>query len=125
MFDLSGRVALVTGAGQNIGAGIARMLAAHGAAIAVNDVVPERAKETVTAIEQAGGQAVVAPFDVTDRGAVEAGVTAVAETLGPVDILVNNAGNGGASAMPLGPFREMDPSSWEGAIRVNLDGVMP
>jgi NAD(P)-dependent dehydrogenase (short-subunit alcohol dehydrogenase family) len=124
MFDLSGRVALVTGAGQNVGAGIARRLAAQGAAVAVNDVVPERAKETAVAIEAAGGRAVVAPFDVTSYDAVVAGVTGVAEVLGPVDILVNNAGNGGASGMQVGQFRELDVASWEGPIRVNLYGVL-
>jgi NAD(P)-dependent dehydrogenase (short-subunit alcohol dehydrogenase family) len=124
MFDLTGRVALVTGAGQNVGAGISRMLAAQGAAVAVNDVVPERAQETVAAIVAAGGRAAAAPFDVTVYAAVAAGIDDVTEALGPVDILVNNAGNGGAMGMRPEPFREMDPVSWEGPIRVNLYGVM-
>ncbi|HEY8526563.1 MAG TPA: SDR family NAD(P)-dependent oxidoreductase [Acidimicrobiales bacterium] len=124
IFDLSGRVALVTGAGQNVGAGIARMLAGQGAAVAVNDVVPERAEATTAAIEAAGGRAVAAPFDVTDLDAVTAGVAAVVDTLGPVDILVNNAGNGGAEGMRLAPFRELAPEEWEGPIRVNLYGVL-
>jgi NAD(P)-dependent dehydrogenase (short-subunit alcohol dehydrogenase family) len=124
MFDLSGRVALVTGAGQNVGAGIARMLAAQGAAVAVNDVVPERAKETVAAIEAAGGRAVSVPFDVTSYDAVVGGIADLTRELGPVDILVNNAGNGGTTVMRLEPFREMDPESWDGTIRVNLYGVL-
>ena len=124
MFDLTGRVALVTGAGQNVGAGIARMLAAQGAAVAVNDVVPERASETVAAITAAGGKAFSAPFDVTAYDAVTAGVRDVTEALGPVDILVNNAGNGGAFGMVPQQFREMDPAAWEGPIRVNLYGVL-
>ena len=65
LFDLSGRTALVTGAGQNVGAGIARMLAAQGAVVAVNDIAPERANDTVQQIIDAGGKAVAAPFDVT------------------------------------------------------------
>ena len=117
MFDLSGRVALVTGAGQNVGAGIARMLAAQGAAVAVNDVVKERAEETVAAIEAAGGRAVSAPFDVTSYDAAVGGIADVTRDLGPVDILVNNAGNGGTTVMRLEPFREMDPESWDGPIR--------
>jgi len=124
IFDLSGRVALVTGAGQNVGAGIARMLAAQGAAVGVNDIVPERAKDTVEAIRGAGGIAVVAPFDVTDFGSVSEGVAGVVAELGPVDILVNNAGNGGALGMRPAQFRELAPEEWEGPIRVNLHGVM-
>jgi NAD(P)-dependent dehydrogenase (short-subunit alcohol dehydrogenase family) len=120
IFDLTGRTALVTGAGQNVGAGIARMLAAQGATVAVNDYVAERADATVEEIVAAGGKAVAAPFDVTDGEAVTASV----EAIGPVDILVNNAGNGGAEGMRPQPFREMDPAAWEGPIRVNLYGVL-
>ena len=124
IFDLTGRVALVTGAGQGVGAGIARMLAVQGAAVAVNDIVADRAVETVEAITAAGGRAVSAPFDVTSFDSVMAGVTDVTEALGPVDILVNNAGNGGEHGMRPQPFREMDPADWEGPIRVNLHGVL-
>src|SRR5512141_2842733 len=92
MFDLTGRVALVTGAGQGVGAGICEVLARQGAAIAVNDLHAERAQQTVDAIVREGGQAVAAPFDVADRAAVSAGVAEIAGSLGPVDILVNNAG---------------------------------
>jgi 3-oxoacyl-[acyl-carrier protein] reductase len=120
IFDLTGRTALVTGAGQNVGAGIARMLAAQGATVAVNDYVAERADTTVEEIVAAGGKAVAAPFDVTDWDAV----TAAVEAIGPVDILVNNAGNGGVEGMRPQPFREMDPAAWDGPIRVNLYGVL-
>lgn len=119
IFDLTGRVALVTGAGQNIGAGIARLLAAQGARVAVNDYVPERAEVMANDI---GG--VAAPFDVTDFDAVTAGVDDVVDTLGPVEILVNNAGNGGAAGMVPGPFRDMDPAAWTSPINVNLYGVL-
>lgn len=115
IFDLSGRVALVTGAGQNVGAGIARMLAAQGAKVAVNDFVPERAAAVA---EEIGG--IATPFDVTDLDAVTAAVADV----GPVDILVNNAGNGGVGGMVPQPFREMEPSAWDGPLRVNLYGVL-
>lgn len=124
IFDLTGRVALVTGAGQNVGAGIARLLAGQGAAVAVNDLAADRAQVTVDAIEAAGGRAVAAPFDVTDLDAVTAGVEAAAEALGPIDILVNNAGNGGAAGLRLAPFRDMSPAEWEAPIRVNLYGVL-
>jgi NAD(P)-dependent dehydrogenase (short-subunit alcohol dehydrogenase family) len=119
LFDLSNRVALVTGAGQNVGAGIARMLATQGATVAVNDARPERAAAIAADI---GG--IAAPFDVTDFDAVAAGMKDVASAVGPVDILVNNAGNGGVGGMQAKAFRELSPADWEGAIRVNLYGVM-
>jgi len=124
VFDLHGRVALVTGAGQNVGAGIARVLAAQGAAVAVNDVRVERADGVVAVIREAGGAAIAVGFDVTDYDAVVEGVATVEHMLGPVDILVNNAGNGGVGGMVPTQFRESDPASWRGPIDVNLYGVM-
>jgi NAD(P)-dependent dehydrogenase (short-subunit alcohol dehydrogenase family) len=124
LFELDGKVALVTGAGQNVGAGIARLLAAQGAAVAVNDIRVERAADTVAAIESAGGRAVAVGFDVTDYEAVVTGVAEVEAALGPVDVLVNNAGNGGAQGMRPTQFRDSDPASWRGPIDVNLYGVM-
>jgi 3-oxoacyl-[acyl-carrier protein] reductase len=119
MFDLTGRTALVTGAGQNVGAGIARALAARGATVAVNDLHPDRARATVESVTAVGGTAVAAPFDVTDLDAVMAAVGEI----GPVDILVNNAGIA-AEGMTPRPFRTMDPADWEQPIRINLHGVL-
>jgi len=124
MFDLTGRVALVTGAGQNVGAGIARMLARQGAAVAVNDLRVERAEAVAASIRDDGCRAVGVGFDVTDYDAVVAGVAAAEAAIGPVDILVNNAGNGGEHGMVPTQFRESDPASWRGPIDVNLYGVM-
>jgi len=120
LFDLTGRTALVTGAGQNVGAGIALALAAQGARVAVNDVRRERAESVADEIVAAGGRALPAPFDVTDLAAVQDAVAAI----GDVDILVNNAGNGGEQGMTVQPFRESAPEAWEGPIRVNLYGVL-
>jgi NAD(P)-dependent dehydrogenase (short-subunit alcohol dehydrogenase family) len=120
MFDLTGRTALVTGAGQNVGAGIARALAAQGATVVVNDLRAERADATVAEITAAGGRASSAEFDVTDYEAVVAAVDAI----GVLDILVNNAGNGGAETMGLTQFRDTEPAGWRGAIDVNLFGVL-
>ena len=119
MFDLTGRRALVTGAGQGIGAGIARHLASQGAYVFVNDIRAERAQATVGAIEDAGGQAEGLAFDVTDRDQVCALLVPRA-----LDIVVNNAGNAGARMMEPRAFREMDPSQWGPPIDVNLFGVM-
>ncbi len=120
MFDLTGKTAVVTGAGQNVGAGIARALAAQGATVHVNDIVAERAQQTVDQIAATGGTAAVASFDVTDYDAT----TDAMDAIGTVDILVNNAGNGGAEGMGLTQFRDSEPAGWMGAINVNLFGVL-
>ncbi len=124
IFDLTGRTALITGAGQNVGAGIARFLAAQGASIAVNDIDRERAELVAAGVVELGGRSVAVPFDVTDYASVLAGVAAAELALGPIDILVNNAGNAGAAVMVPTQFRDSTPESWIPAIRVNLAGVM-
>ncbi len=120
MFDLTGRTALVTGAGQNVGAGIARALAAQGARVFVNDIDPTRAHTTAVDITDAGGVARAVVFDVTDLVEVQTAI----DGIDPIDILVNNAGNGGAHGMVPQPFRDMEPAAWEAPIRVNLYGVL-
>ena len=120
MFDLTGRTALVTGGGQNIGAGIARGLAAQGAHVLVNDYFADRAQVTTDEIMAAGGGAVPSVFDVTDLDAVLAAVAGI----GMVDILVNNAGLAGPAGLTVEQFRDMDPADWRAAVDVNLYGVM-
>ena len=120
LFDLTGRTALITGAGQNVGAGIASLLAGQGANVVVNDIDAQRAAAVAGEIVASGGRAVAAPFDVTDYAAVAEAVHA----LGTVDILVNNAGNAGAHTMVPKPFRDTEPAEWEGPLRVNVYGVM-
>ncbi len=122
MVDLSGRVALVTGAGQNVGEGIAAALARQGASVAVNDLVEERAAQAAERIARAGGKAAPAVFDVTDVAAVGRGVAAAESALGPVDILVNNAGV--PSGMATVPFRDTDEAHWHRYIDLNLYGVI-
>src|SRR5687767_7645700 len=118
MFDLTGRVALVTGAGQNQGAGIARALASRGAAVAVNDLVGERAEAVAKEIAARGGRALAVPFDVTDLAAVRNAVARVERELGPVAVLVNNAGV--PDGMGVAQFREMDPALWRRYVDLNL-----
>lgn len=124
MFDLTGKVALVTGAGQHVGRGIAEALALQGAAVAVNDIVEARAKEAAEAIEANGGRAIAAASDATDLDAVKAMVAQVESELGPVDVLVSNAGNSGANpAMPR-KFVEMDPADWNQYVDINFYAVL-
>lgn len=120
---LAGRVALVTGAGQGVGAGIAMTLAERGAAVAVNDLDATRAGATVDAITASGGRAVAVLADVGDLAQVTRMVGEVETLLGPVDLLVHNAGIP-ATGFTLTPFREMDPAAWEPFIRVNLYGML-
>ena len=119
LFDLSGRRALVTGAGQNVGAGIAAALAGQGAFVAVTDLHRDRAEEVAGRIVGAGGEAVALALDVTDPESVAHAVAQV----DPVDILVNNAGIPEGAMTPT-PFRTMEPAAWDAAIRVNLYGVL-
>ena len=123
MFDLTGRTALITGAGQNVGAAIAATLAAQGAAVAVNDLFADRADAVAAAITADGGRAVGAPGDVTDRDAVRAMVEAATEAIGPIDILVNNAGVPPNPDWGMVPFPQTDPSAWTTWIDINLYGV--
>ena len=120
MFDLSDKTALVTGAGQNVGAGIASALATQGAHVLVNDLLGDRAAAVAEQITAEGGSAESAAFDVTDLDAVQ---TELAKHRS-ISILVNNAGNGGAEQMRPKPFREMEPAEWDSPIEVNLRGVL-
>lgn len=116
------RTALVTGAGRSVGQGIALQLAASGHRVAVNDLHDDRAAQTVELIRASGGTAMTAAFDITDRGAVEAGLKGIIDTLGPVEILVNNAGI--AEGFTAGPFIESTPEQWRTQVNLNMFGSM-
>ena len=117
--ELSGRVALVTGAGRNIGRAMAKALAAAGAAVAVN-VRSNRAEAdaVVKEIEAAGGRALAALADVADATAVSAMAQAVGKQLGRIDYLINNA-----ALRQEKPFDEMSFAEWREVLGVTLDGA--
>ncbi|MFB6081683.1 MAG: SDR family NAD(P)-dependent oxidoreductase [Halanaeroarchaeum sp.] len=118
--DLSGRTALVTGAGRGNGRAIARMLAEHGAQTVVNDVEGDVAEATAADIRDDGGDAYGIEADVSDEDDVTAMVTEVTDVFDTVDILVNNAGIGGAHAL-----EELDdPSSFAPFLDVHLWGAI-
>jgi NAD(P)-dependent dehydrogenase (short-subunit alcohol dehydrogenase family) len=123
MFELTGHRALVTGAGDGMGVGIAHALARQGAAVAVNDLVASKADITRDAIRAAGGKAVTAAFDITDEAAVRAGIAAAGEELGGhIDILVNNAGI--PLTMGAIPWRELTSDQWRPYVDLNLYGSL-
>jgi NAD(P)-dependent dehydrogenase (short-subunit alcohol dehydrogenase family) len=115
MFDLTGKVALVTGSGRGVGTGIARVLIEAGAQVFVNDLLPERADAAVAAL---GNNARSLPFDVSDADAVDAAI----EQAGTIDILVNNAGI--PPSMRAVKFRSLPRAEWGPYIDVNLYGVL-
>ena len=92
ILDLSGKVALVTGAGRGIGRGIALRLASHGADIAVNDLDPATAERTVQEVRELGREAIAVPADVSHSVQVKQMVDQAVAHFEHLDILVNNAG---------------------------------
>jgi len=123
MFDLSGRTAFITGAGQGLGAQIARVLSGQGAAVILNDLFAERAEAVAAELTAAGGKATTAIADICDLEAVHAAkADAEAAIGGPVDILVNNAGIP-AGGMALERFLDSDPAQWHRQVDLNGYGT--
>jgi 3-oxoacyl-[acyl-carrier protein] reductase len=117
--DLSGKIALVTGAGRGIGREIALTLAAAGAAVAVNDFAGEEACQAVVAeIEALGAAGLVVMGDVGDEQSVAAAVDKVEAELGPLGIVVNNAGITRDNVVML-----MSPDEFDGVVRTHLRGT--
>lgn len=117
--EFAGQVALVTGAGKNIGRCIALDLAARGAAIVVNGRADRAAVDSVVGeITAAGGKAVAAMADVADEGATARMVTEAVAAFGGLDIVVSNAG-----LRRQTPFLEMSLAEWREILSVALDGA--
>lgn len=118
LFDLKGRVALVTGASGGLGLRFAEVLAANGAAVVLVARRADRLEEAVARIEQAGGKAVAAEADVLDRAAMNRAFDRAEQAFGTVTILVNNAGVAHSTRAT-----DVSADEWNRVVRTNLDAV--
>lgn len=119
MQRLSGKTALVTGAGSGIGKATALLLAREGANVAVLSRTAEEIDAVAAEIEAAGGKAISIPADVSDDADMKAVVAKVVERFGALDIVVANAGINGVWA----PIEDITPEEWDQTISVNLRGT--
>ena len=115
---LTDKVAIVTGAGQGLGAFIAKTLAEAGAKVAVNDINPDRAERTAVQIREARGQAAAVVADVSNKFHCANLVETARAQWNRLDILVNNA-----SVQPAATILKMDEWEWQRCLDVNLKGT--
>ncbi len=115
---LAGKIAVVTGAGQGIGRGIALRLAREGAAVVVAEFNPETAGDVAAEVQAQGARALSYPIDVTSPQALHRMVRDVTGAFGRIDILVNNAG-----AMQTKPLLDLTEDDWDRIVGVNERGL--
>jgi 2-deoxy-D-gluconate 3-dehydrogenase len=119
MGKLTGKIAVVTGAGQGLGEAIAVRFANEGAAgVVVNDLNPETAAKTAELVKQAGSRALAIAGSVSDETFVVELMERAVKEMGSIDVLVNNAG-----IFPMTPFLKMDAETFDAVWRVNLRGL--
>jgi NAD(P)-dependent dehydrogenase (short-subunit alcohol dehydrogenase family) len=118
-FDLTGKVAVVTGGGQGIGEGIAKNFAEAGASVVVAARHVERVNRVADEINAAGGRALAVPTDVTDRAALTALADTAVSHFGGLHVWVNNAGGSPVRT----PLRAISEADWDACLRLNLTAV--
>ncbi|GLK72143.1 SDR family oxidoreductase [Ancylobacter dichloromethanicus] len=118
MYNLDGRIALVTGGAVGIGRGIAARLAQEGCDVAILDLDLAGAQETAAMVEAAGRRALALAVDVADGAAVAAAADRIRAALGPIDIAVNNA-----AITAVGKVLDIDAEAWRRVFAINTDSV--
>jgi len=118
LFDLSGRVALVTGSSAGIGLALARGLGRAGARVILNGRQPDRVAEAAQILRDEGSSVFEMAFDVTDSKAVRAAVERIEAEIGAIDILINNAG-----MQRRGPLEDYPEETWHELMTTNVDSV--
>ena len=124
LFDLSGRVALVTGAGQGMGLGIVRALATQGARVLLNDYHADRAQAAASALREQGLEVSAAPGDITAAGVPESLAAQAREIYGDIDALVNNAGVPIGMSTSLRTFEHLGSADFERQLDLNFRAVV-
>jgi 3-oxoacyl-[acyl-carrier protein] reductase len=117
--ELTGQIALVTGAGRGIGLATALALAQRGAGIAINDIEADAADAALALVEAMGAEALACPGDISDPVQVKSMIEATVARFERLDILVNNAGIGGRGLTLL----ELTLDEWERFLKIDLTGV--
>ena len=118
LFDLTGRIALVTGSTQGIGLAMAEGLAAHGATVVINGRNPNRLAKVIETLGAKGIAMRGSLFDVTDRRQVDNGIESIETHIGPIDILINNAG-----MQHRAPLEDFPTEKWDELIRTNISSI--
>lgn len=118
LFNLSGRVALVTGSSRGLGSAMAQGLAGAGATVVLNGRNTKTLEATASAMRETGGDVHVSAFDVTDEAGVDRSIGEIESHVGPIDVLINNAGNQGR-----GSLETIDRTTFETILQVHVVGA--
>ncbi|UVC07882.1 SDR family oxidoreductase [Rhizobium sp. TH2] len=118
LFDLTGRIALVTGSTQGLGLAMAEGLAVHGATVIINGRNPNRLAKVIETMQRMGIAMRGSLFDVTDRRQIDNGIESIETHVGPIDILINNAG-----MQHRAPLEDFPIDKWDELIRTNISSI--
>lgn len=118
LFDLTGKLALITGSSQGIGFALAQGLAEHGAAVVINGRDPGKVDAAVKALVDKGHKGYASNFDVTDADVVKASIDAIESDFGPIEILINNAG-----MQFRAPLEDFPQDKWQLLLDTNISSI--